>query len=121
MSTIKVNSIKNTATNDGGIAIDNSGHVQIDGQQLPTAGALSNRNIVINGAMEVDQRGTGTDSGYGGPDRWQCAVDMSGLAIEKSQQVDAPANTGLQKCYQVKTTTAASGSADEYVGFFSYL
>ena len=41
MSTIKVNSIKNTSTDDGGIAIDNSGHVQIDGQQLPTAGALS--------------------------------------------------------------------------------
>ena len=59
MSTIKVNSIKNTSTDDGGIAIDNSGHVQIDGQQLPTAGALSNRNLIINGAIQVAQRGTG--------------------------------------------------------------
>ena len=58
MSTIKVNSIKNTSTDDGGIAIDNSGHVQIDGQQLATAGALSNRNLVDNGAMVIAQRGT---------------------------------------------------------------
>ena len=52
MSTIKVNKIENTATADGGIAIDASGHVQIDGVQLPTAGALSNRNMIINGAMQ---------------------------------------------------------------------
>lgn len=58
MSTIKVNSIKNTATNDGGITIDNSGHVQVDGQQLPNAGPLSNRNLIINGAMRIAQRGT---------------------------------------------------------------
>ena len=58
MSTIKVNSIKNTATNDGGIAIDNSGHVQIDGQQLPSAGPLSNRNLIDNGSMAIAQRGT---------------------------------------------------------------
>ena len=58
MSTIKVNSIKNTSTDDGGIAIDNSGHVQIDGQQLPTTGALSSRRININGAMQVCQRST---------------------------------------------------------------
>ena len=121
MSTIKVNSIKNTATNDGGIAIDNSGHVQIDGQQLPSAGPLSNRNLVINGAMQINQRGTTTTGGYGGPDRWKGDFNMSGLAIEKSQQQDAPANTGLQKCYQYKVTTAASGSADEYVGFSNYL
>ena len=63
MSTIKVNSIKNTSTDDGGIAIDNSGHVQVDGVQLPTAGALSNRNLIINGAMQVAQRGTSFDQG----------------------------------------------------------
>ena len=71
--------------------------------------------------MEIDQRGTATSGGYGGPDRWKGDFDMSGLAIEKSQQIDAPANTGLQKCYQYKITTAASGSADNYVGFSTHL
>ena len=61
MSTIKVNKIENTATADGGVAIDVDGHVTIDGQQLPTAGPLSNRNMIINGAMQIAQRGT-TDS-----------------------------------------------------------
>jgi len=62
MSTIKVNAIKNTSTDDGGIAIDNSGHVQVDGVQLPTAGAFSGRNLIINGAQEVDQRGSGSSA-----------------------------------------------------------
>ena len=72
MSTIKVNSIKNTSTDDGGIAIDNSGHVQIDGQQLPTAGALSNRNLVINGGFDVAQRSASRVKGnsYNALDRW---------------------------------------------------
>ena len=56
MSTIKVNKIENTATTDGGVAIDATGHVTVDGVQLPTAGALSNRNLIINGAMQVAQR-----------------------------------------------------------------
>jgi len=60
MSTIKVNRIENTSTTDGGVSIDVDGHVTIDGQQLPTAGPLSNRNLIINGAMEVDQRNNGS-------------------------------------------------------------
>ena len=118
MSTIKVNSIKNTSTNDGGIAIDNSGHVQIDGQQLPTAGALSSRNLVINGSAQVNQRGTLTltASGYGGPDRFYTYLSASSYACERSQQLDAPANSGLQYSTQLKTTTARTGTtADQYV------
>ena len=58
MSVIKVNKIENTSTANGGVAIDVDGHVTIDGQQLPTAGPLSNRNLIINGAMRVAQRST---------------------------------------------------------------
>ena len=118
MSTIKVNSIKNTSTDDGGIAIDNSGHVQIDGQQLPTVGPLSNRNLAFNGACEVNQRGTvsSSNSYYGGPDRFIVFLNVTSYVCERSQQIDAPANTGLQKCFQLKTTTARTGTtADQYV------
>ena len=58
MSTLKVNKIEHTGTTDGGIEIDSDGHVQLDGVQLPTAGALSNRNLIINGAMQIAQRST---------------------------------------------------------------
>ena len=117
MSTIKVNSIKNTSTDDGGIAIDNSGHVTVDGQQLPTAGALSNRNLVTNGAAEVNQRGTiSSGVNYGGPDRFIGFINATSYVCERSQQIDAPANNGLQKCFQLKTTTARTGTtADQYV------
>ena len=62
MSTIKVNRLENTSTANGGIDIDTDGHVQFDGLQLPTDGALSNRNLVINGSFQVDQR---SDQGTG--------------------------------------------------------
>ena len=87
MSTIKVNKIENTSTTDGGISIDNSGHVTVDGQQLPSAGALSNRNLVINGGMNVWQRGTSqTTSGSYAADRFWMAN-----ATSAARNTSAPA------------------------------
>tara|TARA_Y100000385_G_scaffold288107_1_gene353887 strand:+ start:194 stop:1345 length:1152 start_codon:yes stop_codon:yes gene_type:complete len=75
MSTLKVNSIKNTSTADGGIGIDGSGHVTVDDLQMPTAGASSNRNLIINGGMSVSQRTTSeagiTTDKYSACDRMQ--------------------------------------------------
>ena len=75
MSTIKVNKIENIATTAGGISIDNTGHAMIDGMQMPTKGAFGNRNLIINGTMNVAQRGTtSTSNGYRTVDRWQRAA-----------------------------------------------
>jgi len=116
MSTIKVNSIKNTSTDDGGIAIDNSGHVQVDGVQLPTAGALSNRNLIINGAMQVAQRGTSSSTfdGYASVDRFRLKkVLMDNLAGTQEQSTTAP--TGFSNSYKIDITTAESAiAADEF-------
>ena len=111
MSTIKVNSIKNTSTDDGGIAIDNSGHVQIDGQQLPTAGALSNRNLVINGAMRVAQRGTSsTSTGYL-IDRYTC--NFAQASITQSQQSlssGSPYDEGFRYFHRSAVTSTSSAN-----------
>ena len=50
----------NISASDGSLTIDgvNFSTLQVNGQNLPTAGPLSNRNLVINGAMQVSQRGT---------------------------------------------------------------
>jgi hypothetical protein len=111
MSTIKVNKIENTSTTDGGVSIDNDGHVTIDGQQLPTAGPLSNRNLIINGAFNVAQRSTSEnvtagDNGYLTVDRW--LFDSSGLddfagTVEKEAITDLP---GFTSAFKVTTTTA---------------
>jgi hypothetical protein len=111
MSTIKVNSIKNTSTDDGGIAIDNSGHVQIDGQQLPTAGALSSRNRIINGDMRIDQRNNGgvVTSGYP-VDRFQIEAFSGGGAADVEQVVDSPTD-GFYHSMKVDVTTADTSLA----------
>jgi len=112
MSTIKVNSIKNTSTDDGGIAIDNSGHVTVDGQQLPTAGQLSNRNLIINGAAQVSQRSTSvtsvTGSGYHAVDRFQIGLNTLGT-YTLTQQSDGP--DGFANSFKIDCTAADSSPA----------
>ena len=115
MSTIKVNSIKNTSTDDGGIAIDNSGHVQIDGQQLPTAGALSNRNLIINGAMQVAQRGTSTTSTGYLIDRYN--INFGQASITQSQQSlssGSPYDEGFRYFHRSAVTSTSSAN-DTYL------
>ena len=94
MSTIKVNKIENTSTTNGGVSIDNDGHVTIDGQQLPTAGPLSNRNIIINGAMQVAQRNTTETktqySGYPVCDRWRVQLDNASQATFTQETSGGP-------------------------------
>ena len=112
MSTIKVNKIEATATADGGIAIDSSGHVQVDGQQLPTAGALSNRNIFVNGGARVAQRGTSatgiTGSAYQTVDQFKTSIASLGTWTA-TQETDAPA--GFANSFKMDCTTADASPA----------
>ena len=120
MSTIKVNSIKNTSTNDGGIAIDNTGHVQVDGVQLPTAGPFSNRNLVVNGGMRVAQRGTSfaaaTSSTYPA-DRWMYERSTEAV-VTVSQETDAP--PGYKNSIKAEITTADTSTAASAFTQFLY-
>ena len=123
MSTIKVNRIENTSTASGGIDIDASGHVQFDGLQLPTAGSLSNRNLIINGAMRVAQRGTSASTnGYQTIDRFENGVG-GGLAVTQ-QQVSltsgAAYDEGFRKSFKGTVTTAANNT-NTYWEFFTQL
>ena len=115
MSTIKVNKIENTTTSAGGVAIDSSGHVQVDGVQMPTAGALSNRNLIINGAMVFDQRNSGSSVTPSNTnyivDRFR--VDISQASKFTSQQVsDAP--DGFEKSLKITSSSAYSVGAGDY-------
>lgn len=95
MSTIKVNKIENTATSNGGIEIDNTGHVKLDSVQMHTAGSPSNRNLVINGDMRIAQRGTSSTSNGGFTcDRfkhWHANVDEN---LTYNQHVLTSSDTG---------------------------
>lgn len=81
-------------------------------------GALSNRNLVINGAMQVSVRGdsTGvTGAAYYGPDRYRFTVGSAGVgAYTISQDTDAPSGFGYS--YKIDCTTAdASPDATDAV------
>ena len=116
MSTIKVNKIENTSTTNGGVSIDNDGHVTIDGQQLPTAGPLSNRNMVINGDMTIAQRGfsitydTTTTAGAFASDRFKAAGSSTQLIGTLERAYDAA--TGVPDLpFSLKWTTNTAESA----------
>ena len=108
MSTIKVNKIENTSTTDGGVSIDVDGHVTIDGQQLPTTGPLSNRNLVYNGEMLVAQRGTSNTSQTGN-NKWVVdgfKVNIDGSAVVTHSQESSGAPEGFSKWLKVTPSTA---------------
>ena len=80
--------------------------------------ALSNRNLIINGAMQVAQRGTSTASissgdTYPSVDRFMLRVSSAGTWTN-SQSTDAPA--GFSSSLKMDCTTAdASLAADDNV------
>ena len=83
------------------------------------SGALSNRNIIINGAMQVAQRGTsstglGATSGYYTVDRFNPNFNATAGRLTMTQETitDLP---GFNKCVKFACTTAdTSIGAAEY-------
>jgi hypothetical protein len=82
--------------------------------------ALSNRNLVINGAMQVAQRGTSTSSittGFTFPcvDRLGFNVDNAGTWTV-SQSTDVPSGQGFGNSFKIDCTTADfSLAAADYI------
>ena len=79
------------------------------------AGALSNRNLIINGAMKVAQRGTsstglGSGAGYFTCDRWSITGTASAGRLTMTQESDGPsgfANSMKLACTTADTSVAA--------------
>ena len=77
-----------------------------------------NRNLIINGGMQVNQRGNSTGvtaEGYHGPDRFQFSESgRDQFQVSISQASDGP--DGYSNSYKVQATTAESAiDASEYV------
>ena len=117
MSTLKVDNIRhNSATSDAiTMASDGSCTARLTG--MTGGGALSHRNLIINGAMNVAQRGQvagvghasgGTGAGFGGPDRFQFQANYS--IVTMSQSTDVPSGQGFAKSLKLDITTAGGDS-----------
>ena len=93
----------------------------IDGQRLgdSVADKLGNRNLIINGAMQVAQRGTVVNAGneYGGPDRFRFAKNDGAFTI--SQSTDVPSGQGFSNSWKADVTSV-SGTAGAYLVAFQH-
>jgi hypothetical protein len=103
----------NISASDGSLTINGASFstLQVNGQNLPTAGPLSNRNLIINGAMAVHQRGSDiTATGYI-VDRWRFnAGSLDQWAGDATWETDAPA--GFSRSIKMNTTTAETSFED---------
>ena len=113
MSEIKVNSIKGVGASAAAITVNNT-----DGTCTANiTNNLSNRNLVINGAMQVAQRGTSsTTSGYGSVDRFEVTYSGTDEAPTHAQADVASGTTpytlGFRKSLKVTNGNQTSGAGD---------
>ena len=111
MSEIKVNSIKGVGASTPAISIDNSSGTCT----ANITNNLSNRNIIINGAMQINQRGnlTGQTSSVYSLDRFRVSMGTAGT-WSLSQSTDTP--DGFGSSMKLDCTTAnGSLSAGSYM------
>jgi hypothetical protein len=82
------------------------------------AGALSNRNLIINGAMNVAQRGTSFSGTSGGieshfaVDRWRYGHKTGAVTITQNGISDLVGFQNSVKVQVTSTSTAATGNQD---------
>ena len=111
MSKIKVNSLEGVGASTPAISIDNSSGTCT----ANITNNLSNRNIIINGAMQINQRGnlTGQTSSVYSLDRFRVSMGTAGT-WSLSQSTDTP--DGFGSSMKLDCTTAnGSLSAGSYM------
>ena len=112
MSTLKVDNIRhNSATRDA-ITMTSDGTCTANLTSINGGSGFSRRNVVINGGMQIYQRGdvTGaTTHTYGGPDRFRVARSGAGTFSQKS--VGVTGAFGIQRALQIDCTTQSGSLA----------
>jgi len=136
MSKLKTNTIQHTGGSADNITLDNSqnvtaeGNLTVDGNLTvsgtstisgyhPTT-SRSNRNLIINGAMNISQRhgSTSTNIAAGGTahayvlDRWQVSNSDGGGTFAVQQVEDGPA--GFNYSNKVTTSVVDDGGANSF-------
>ena len=116
MSILRVQKIRHTASNTDVIDIANDGTCRAN-----ITNNLSNRNLIINGAMQVAQRGTSfADPATGSytVDRFSMRNNSGTPAFTFSQDSDAP--HGFNNSLKVACTTAAASPASGSISRITY-
>ena len=114
MSEIKVNSIKGVGASAAAITVNNT-----DGTCTANLTNRTNKNLIINGAMQVAQRGiSSTSTGYQTVDRFEfltSGVDNAPTQAQSNPSVGTtPYTLGFRKALKITNgnQTGGAGSAD---------
>ena len=127
MSEIKVNSIKGVSASTAAISIDNSSGsasanlTAVNSVVMPNGGFLSNKNLIINGAMQCAQYGASdsTTNGNGTVDRFQ--LIRSGVDENPTQSHadiasgTTPYTLGFRRAFKVTNGNQTSVGTLDYI------
>ena len=114
MSTLKVDAIRHNSATSDAITTHSDGTASAKIVDIG-GGQLSHRNLIINGAMNVAQRGvTSTVDGYGTVDRFKAIYSGQDEVITQ-EQVDVASGTtpytlGFRKAYKLTNGNQTSGA-----------
>ena len=102
--------------NDGTVSMSQS--LKVADTQLPTAGALSHRNLVVNGSMKIAQRATSETTavaGYHTVDRLKVSPSDSQTQSQISlTSADTPFTHGLRKAFRLQNSTVSTAGINTY-------
>ena len=121
MSTIKVDGIRSNSATSDAITLASNGTCTAN-----ITNNLSNRNLIINGAMNVAQRGTSsTSSGYYTIDRFRSDIGSASTTFTQSQQDLSSSDTGpwekgFRKYKRIALAGAGTAAAGTYVEATAY-
>jgi len=113
MSTLKVDNIRHNSATSDAITMASDGTCTAKITSIG-GGQLSHRNIIINGAHAISQRGTAavtvtTSAGYRSVDRYKSDIDGGGGGDwSHAQSTDVPAGQGFRNSSKITTVTQAS-------------
>ena len=117
MSTLKVGGIRGVSASSDAITIANDGTCTANVTSVG-GGSLGNRNMLINGAMQVNQRGNGSltinsSTGQFPCDRWVARGEGGSKEYTIQQVSIASSGQGVRNAIKVTSSQAASvGSSD---------
>jgi len=117
MSEIKVNSIKGVGASAAAITVNNSDGTCTANITSVNGGQLGNRNLLINGDMQISQRNGSSSvtytNGQYSLDRWHIVTDAASK-FSTQQVSDAP--SGLKKSLKMTSSSAYTPQTNEAFG-----
>ena len=122
MSTLKVDGIRSNSATSDAITLASDGTCTAN-----ITNNLSNRNLIINGDMQVAQRGTSSTAyGYGSVDRWKNTHSGIGVTPTHSQQTATSSDTGIWEAgfrhyLRFALPSAGTASAASWLSFTQFI